>query len=60
MGRLDGTAHLVHSNTGDLRSVQCERSLHVAFNRANTDFSLIFSMSQNTERSGLISDPLVF
>ena len=60
MGSLAGAAHLLNDNTGDLRSVQCERSLHVEFNWANTNFSLIFNMSQNTERSGLISDPLVF
>lgn len=60
VGRLTVAAHLVHTNPGDQRSVQCERSSHVECNRANTDFSLIFSMSQNTERFGLNCDPLDF
>ena len=50
-------AHLVHSTTDDLRSVQYERSLYVEYKRANADLTLIVSMSQNTERSGLMCDP---
>ena len=53
-------AHLVHSTTDDLRSVQYERSLYVEYKRANADLTLIVSMSQNTERSGLICDPVGF
>ena len=31
MGSLAGAAHLLNDNTGDLRSVQCERKSHVEF-----------------------------
>ena len=53
-------AHLVHSTTDDLRSVQYERSLYVEYKRATADLTLIVSMSQNTESSGLICDPVGF
>ena len=31
VGSLAGAAHLLNDNTGDLRSVQCERKSHVEF-----------------------------
>ena len=55
MGSLAGAAHLLNNNTDDLRLVQCERKSHVEFKGKIIFLTLVFNMSQGTERCGDIS-----
>ena len=50
---MAGAAHLLNDNTGDLRSVQCERKSHVEFYGQNADLTLIFQYMSEVVNQGV-------